>query len=291
MRITPLDIRRREFKRALRGYSDEEVDTFLDEVADELELITQENAELKERLERAEEQIATYAQLRDALEKTLVQAQLQAEEIRANARKESELIMRDAQVKARSIINDAYVETRKVQQTLAQLSQLEEEFRFKFRSLLEGYLKLLDELSLAPAEIPTAPSPRTEMAGGVPESPQTTHAGPAVGQGMYEEVAAGGGQRAHASVSEGAGVISEDDTPTQETPSEEPAGVVASASTSSTTSEVLATPDTALDGSFPEEDTDEEVQTFFFGKVTEEQASSFFEGEPGGGEKRRDFEW
>ena len=30
MKLTPLDIRQKEFRRAMRGYSDEEVDVFLD---------------------------------------------------------------------------------------------------------------------------------------------------------------------------------------------------------------------------------------------------------------------
>ena len=145
MKVTPLDIRRKEFKRSMRGYSDEEVDLFLDEVADDLDRLSQENVELQDRSRRLEEQLAGHAQLRDALEKTLVQAQFQADETRANARKESELILRDAELKARGIVSDSYTEIQRVQQALIQLKHLEEDFRFKFRSLLEGHLKLLDE--------------------------------------------------------------------------------------------------------------------------------------------------
>ena len=74
-----------------------------------------------------------------------MQAQFQADETRANARKESELILRDAELKARGIVGDSYTEIQRVQQALIQLKHLEEDFRFKFRSLLEGHLKLLDE--------------------------------------------------------------------------------------------------------------------------------------------------
>jgi cell division initiation protein len=145
VKITPLDIRRKEFKRSMRGYSDEEVDIFLDEVADEFERLFQENMEMQDRMQRLEEQVAGHAQIKDALEKTLVSAQLQSDEIRANARKEGELILRDAELKARHIVNDSYGETQRVQQALVQLKHLEEDFRFKFRSLLEGHLKLLSE--------------------------------------------------------------------------------------------------------------------------------------------------
>jgi cell division initiation protein len=161
VKVTPLDIRRKEFKRSVRGYSDEEVDVFLDEVADEFERLFQENTALQERIKRLEEQAGGNAQLRDALEKTLVSAQLHADETRANARKESELILRDAELKGRSIVADSYAETQRVQQALIQLKRLEEDFRFKFRSLLEGHLKLLDE---APMDLASPPAVAVEAA-------------------------------------------------------------------------------------------------------------------------------
>lgn len=165
MKVTPLDIRRKEFKRSMRGYSDEEVDIFLDEVADEFERLFQENIEMHDRVQRLEEQIAGHAQIKDALEKTLISAQLQSDEMKANARKEGELVLRDAELKARHIVNDSYGETQRVQQALIQLKHLEEDFRFKFRSLLEGHLKLLNE---APITVPGAEAaPASEL---VPEA-------------------------------------------------------------------------------------------------------------------------
>ena len=150
MKITPLDIRRKEFKRSVRGYSDEEVDIFLDEVADEFERLYQENMELQDRMRRLDEQQSGHTQLKDALVKTLVSAQLQSEELRANAHKERELILRDAEMKARDIVSGSYGETQKTQQTLVQLKMLEEDFRIKFRSLLEGYLRLLNQAPITP---------------------------------------------------------------------------------------------------------------------------------------------
>ena len=149
MKVTPLDIRRKEFKRSMRGYSDEEVDVFLDDVADEFERLFQENIELTDRVQRLEEQIAGHAQMRDALEKTLISAQLQSDEMKANARKEGELILQEAELKAREIVGESYSETQRVQQALIQLKHLEEDFRYKFRSLLEGHLKLLNDATLS----------------------------------------------------------------------------------------------------------------------------------------------
>ncbi len=80
MKVTPLDIRRKEFRRSVRGYLDEDVDVFLDAVADEIERLSRLNAELHEKVRNLEEQVAGHAETREALEKTLVAAQLQSEE-------------------------------------------------------------------------------------------------------------------------------------------------------------------------------------------------------------------
>ena len=58
--VTPLDIRRKEFKRSVRGYLEEDVDVFLDAVADEVERISK-NAELQERVKSLEEQVEGHA--------------------------------------------------------------------------------------------------------------------------------------------------------------------------------------------------------------------------------------
>ncbi len=79
MKLTPLDIRHKEFKRGMRGYSDVEVDEFLDNVADEFERVFKENIELSERLEAMQEQISHYRNIEETLQKTLVSAQQTAE--------------------------------------------------------------------------------------------------------------------------------------------------------------------------------------------------------------------
>ncbi|HZJ02682.1 MAG TPA: DivIVA domain-containing protein [Thermoleophilia bacterium] len=145
MKLTPLDIRHKEFRRAVRGYSDEDVDVFLDEVADEFERVFQQNIELQDRLERLEQQVQQYESLRETLQNTLVSAQQQADETKANAHKEAELILKDAELKGRDLVNQSYTDKQRVQQALIQLRQIEEDFRFKFRSLLEAHLSLLTE--------------------------------------------------------------------------------------------------------------------------------------------------
>ncbi|MGO8684710.1 MAG: DivIVA domain-containing protein [Thermoleophilia bacterium] len=146
MKLTPLDIRHKEFKRGMRGYADSEVDEFLDEVADEFERLFKENIDLGERVEALDEKIAHYHMIEDTLQKTLISAQQSADELKANATKEGELILRDAELKARQMVNESYADKQRVEKELAALKNAEDEFRFRFRSTLEGYLGQLGDL-------------------------------------------------------------------------------------------------------------------------------------------------
>ncbi len=145
MKLTPLDIRHKEFKRGMRGYADVEVDEFLDEVADEYERLFKENIDLSERVETLEGQVGGYKRIEDTLQKTLVSAQASAEELKLNATKEAQLILHEAELKARQLVNDSYTEKQAIDQSMAKLKSADQDFRFRFKQLLDGYLKQLEE--------------------------------------------------------------------------------------------------------------------------------------------------
>src|SRR5665647_2308046 len=155
MKLTPLDIRHKEFKRGMRGYADVEVDEFLDEVADEFEGVFKDNIDLGERVEALESQVLGYKRIEETLQKTLVSAQASAAELPQNSAKEAQLILHEAELKGRQLVNEAYSERQGIEQSMAKLKSAEQDFRFKFRQLLEGYLKHLED---APAGVAVAPA-------------------------------------------------------------------------------------------------------------------------------------
>jgi cell division initiation protein len=144
MKLTPLDIRHKEFKRAMRGYADVEVDEFLDEVADEFERVFKENIDLRERVEGLEEQVANYRRMEEALQKTLISAQASADELKQSSAKEAQLIVHEGELQARQLVNEAYTERQGVEQATARLRSAEQDFRFKFKQLLQGYLNHIE---------------------------------------------------------------------------------------------------------------------------------------------------
>lgn len=151
--LTPLDIHNKEFRKAFRGYSEIEVDEFLDEVVRDFELILKENAELKRKLEDLEEKVSHYRHIEETLNNTLIVAQGTAEEVKNAARKEAELIVREAQRQADKVIEESQAKVREVHRQYQDLIHEMEVFRARMRALLQSYLDILEK-EVLPEEQP-----------------------------------------------------------------------------------------------------------------------------------------
>jgi cell division initiation protein len=93
MRLTPLDIRQQQFTvRMFRGLDAQEVDAFLEDVAEDYEATLKENALLREQLSALEERSRGLVDREKALQDTLLTTQRLAEEMKESARREAQLI-------------------------------------------------------------------------------------------------------------------------------------------------------------------------------------------------------
>src|SRR5690606_1056333 len=107
MPLTPLDIHNKEFSRSFRGYDEDEVNEFLDQIIKDYEAMIRDIKRLEEENAELKEKLAQYAELEETLHKSIVVAQEAAEALKGNARKESQLIIREAEKNADRIINEA----------------------------------------------------------------------------------------------------------------------------------------------------------------------------------------
>ena len=135
--LTPLDIRKQEFRRVLRGYEPVGVEDFRMRVADELERILREKAQLEERLAALGEQLRTFRDRERAMNEALVAAQQLREETRAAAAREAHMIVREAEAEARRLLEEARVTEQDVR---TQTTEAERQFR----GYLAGFRALLD---------------------------------------------------------------------------------------------------------------------------------------------------
>ena len=94
MPLTPLDIHNKEFNKGFRGYDEDEVNEFLDNVIKDYELIIREKKELEEKLNEMNSRLGHFTNIEETLNKSIVIAQEAGEEVRRNAQKEAKLITR-----------------------------------------------------------------------------------------------------------------------------------------------------------------------------------------------------
>jgi cell division initiation protein len=136
MKLTPLDIARRDFDLAFRGYHRGEVDEFLANVQEEFERIYKENNSLREETVTLSHQVEQYHTMEDTLKNSILLAQKAAEEIRANAQKEGELIQGQARLDRQKNMEEANRE-------LEQIRSLSLRIRIEVQSFLQLYQDLL----------------------------------------------------------------------------------------------------------------------------------------------------
>jgi len=112
--LTPLDVRnkRGDFRKSMRGYEAQDVDSFLEMVAERLEALVRENLQLKERTQSLEAQVRSQTERESAVRDALVTAQELRTEIREQARVEAEKIVEDARTESRRMIAEAEAEVR-----------------------------------------------------------------------------------------------------------------------------------------------------------------------------------
>lgn len=147
MRITPLDIRKQPFRRALRGFDSDAVNSFLEMVANEFEGLIHQNGEYATRIKLLEEKCEGYSKIERTLNETLLTAQKLAGDARVNAQKEAELIIKDATVRAGLEENEIRQRIMKLENDLASLKNQRDTFLARFKGLLTTQLNLLGAIS------------------------------------------------------------------------------------------------------------------------------------------------
>ena len=157
--LTPLEIQKQTFARAVRGYHRDEVRAYLHLVAEEIERLlkdldrlTRENAMLRDELE-------DHAQRERILKDTLLSAQKVSEEVRANARKEAELIVKDAELLSDRLVGQAMQRVGDLQRAIQDL-KIE---RTGTRNKLLATIDTVQQLLVLDAESEANEEPITSM--------------------------------------------------------------------------------------------------------------------------------
>ncbi len=146
MKLTPIDIKKQEFKKSLRGYDPVEVETYLEYVADEYEKLLQANQMLEKQVVTLQTELRHYKDVEKTLKQTLHEVQQTSQISKQTSQKEAELIKREAEIQAAKMIDQARVEVSKLQKEINDLKQKKDSFITRLRYLLSSQLELLEIL-------------------------------------------------------------------------------------------------------------------------------------------------
>jgi cell division initiation protein len=141
--LTPLDIHNKEFTRGFRGYSEDEVNDFLDQVIKDYEAVIREKKDLEESVANLEEKISYFKNIEETLNKSILIAQETGEEVKRTASKEARLIVKEAEKNADRIINESLSKSRKISMEIDELKKQSSVYRTRFRMLIEAQLEML----------------------------------------------------------------------------------------------------------------------------------------------------
>ena len=145
MKISPIDIAHRSFNKKMMGFDCEEVTTFLQQVASQMEQLTIERNALREQLREKDLMIMDYKERDKVLKDTINTASQMAERLRTDADREAKLIIADAQQKGEMITRDSRDSLKKMYQEMAELKRARMQFEANLKALAQAHLTLLDQ--------------------------------------------------------------------------------------------------------------------------------------------------
>lgn len=171
--ITPMDIHNKTFSGQIRGYSKDEVNAFLEELASDYEKIYREHRAMEEEMDIIRTKLRNYEKMESTMSHTLVMAQETADNVKKNAHKEAALSIQEAQSEAQKIVSDAEAARRKMN---ADLLKAEGDMNLYIEKLLSNFKSALALIEAAKA----ARAPQAVQAQQPAASEPTAEAEPSV---------------------------------------------------------------------------------------------------------------
>lgn len=147
--FTADEIRQITFEKVMRGYRPEDVESFIENIADEFEALEKEKKDLEEKLYLLAEKVEQYKAEEESIKTTLINAQRLGESIVSDARVKADNVIREATIKKNDIISSAYNEIEGTEDVLNRLKKEVSDFK---RNILSLYKTHIESLSTLPEE-------------------------------------------------------------------------------------------------------------------------------------------
>ena len=181
--IRPIDIQEKEFGRAVRGYKEDDVNQFLDEITVDLERLLSELRTVKEENSRLVEELERYRSSENTVVETLEAAKALMSDISASAEKRADILLKNAELDAQLLQKEAKDNADRIAEESEAMKNRFIDFRSRYKKLLQSELERFESLSgeMFPElgiddfdDLPEMMNPAPVKAEPVKVSPETT---------------------------------------------------------------------------------------------------------------------
>ncbi len=135
----------KKFRTRLMGLDPGEVESFLQDMSEELRRLKEENKNLQKDIQSQELELKEHREREKTIRAVLLSAQKNAEQTKANAEREAKLIISEAEVKAEGMLKEAANRLIRMEQEMSEMRRNRIQFGAKMRSLLDAFRQMLDE--------------------------------------------------------------------------------------------------------------------------------------------------
>ena len=144
MNITPIDIQQKKFHVAFRGYEQAEVETFLDQVREEMETLLREVTELREFRQVYDIRLRELQEKEDTVKNTMLMTQKLMEDQKDNARREAAVIIKDAEMRSQQIVGSVQEQKAKLEVDIQELRRRKHHFMQDVKKVIQMHLEMVN---------------------------------------------------------------------------------------------------------------------------------------------------
>lgn len=154
--ITPMDIHNKQFSRGLRGYNEEEVRDFLQQIVSDYEQIYREHREMEDELDQMKTKLANYEKISNTMTSALQLAKDAARNVTETAHRNADVMISNAKAEGDKRLREALENRRLLNETISHTEGNMKTYICKIRRDLELALAAINALDTLEAPAPMA---------------------------------------------------------------------------------------------------------------------------------------
>ncbi|NUQ80695.1 MAG: DivIVA domain-containing protein [Bacteroidetes bacterium] len=145
MNLTVLDIKKKEFRKVMRGFDPADVREFLEEMAAEWDQLNTRNRDLQTRVVELETQVRDFRQVEQVLQQALKKTEETSRQQMELIRQQAEATLRESDLKAARLVDSARNEANEVRQQIVFLEQTRTDLLNRLDGILTTFRKNVDD--------------------------------------------------------------------------------------------------------------------------------------------------